>query len=258
MTLPPRPWEPRPSNSTAVLPLFPSRLSPKKRRGSACSNGPLPIMPAPCWTRLSGISMTGGIFTSRWSTFTEPPPSRSTNDLRYVHALPPDAPAVTGHLDSLLALERAGAGAVVLPSLFEEQIENEQMGIHLSLELGAGIFGEATGGYLPEADRYNTGTDRYLDLIRTAKTALSIPVIGSLNGTTTGGWVRYAGLIENAGADALELNIYLVAADASLSAAEVEYGYLSLVEATREAGDLPLAGKIGPYFSSVATTGGAL
>jgi dihydroorotate dehydrogenase (fumarate) len=165
------------------------------------------------------------------------------------------ASPLTGHLDSLLALERAGAGAVVLPSLFEEQIENEQMGIHLSLELGAGIFGEATDGYLPEADRYNTGTNQYLDLIRSAKTALSIPVIGSLNGTTTGGWVRYSGLIENAGADALELNIYLVAADASLSAAEVEYGYLSLVEATREAVDLPLAVKIGPYFSSVANMG---
>lgn len=165
------------------------------------------------------------------------------------------ASPLTGQLDSLLALEQAGAGAVVLPSLFEEQIENEQMGIHLSLELGAGIFGEATGGYLPEADNYNTGTDRYLDLIRSAKAALSIPVIGSLNGTTPGGWIRYAGLIEGAGADALELNIYLVAADGSMSAAEVEYGYLSLVESTREAVDLPLAVKIGPFFSSVANMG---
>ena len=127
--------------------------------------------------------------------------------------LVPSASPLTGNVESLRALQNAGAAAVVLPSLFEEQIEHEAMEVHRSLEYGAEGFAEAAGGYLPEMTDYNTGPKSYLQLIEDAKAALEIPVIPSLNGTSKGGWTLYAKLFEEAGADALELNIYFVAAD---------------------------------------------
>jgi len=167
------------------------------------------------------------------------------------HPVMPSASPLTGDLDTLHRLVEAGAPAVVLPSLFEEQIEHEAMAVHFGLEFGAEAFAEAPAGYFPELDDYNTGPDQYLDLVRAAKRELPVPVIASLNGTTKGGWTLYARILADAGIDALELNIYVVAADPELSADDVERQYLELVEEVRTAIDIPLAVKIGPYFSSL-------
>jgi dihydroorotate dehydrogenase (fumarate) len=160
---------------------------------------------------------------------------------------------LTRRLDSLRALEDAGAGAVVLPSLFEEQLTDEQLQIDRTLAAGADSFPEALS-YMPELDDYNTGPDSYLDLVRSAKEALDIPVIASLNGATEGGWINYAHMIQSAGADGLELNVYRVIADPAKPPAEVEREYLEIVKAVRGSIDLPLAVKIGPYFSSLGHT----
>ncbi|HUO45312.1 MAG TPA: dihydroorotate dehydrogenase-like protein [Acidimicrobiia bacterium] len=174
--------------------------------------------------------------------------------LTLAHPVMPSASPLTGDLDHLHQLVEAGASAVVLPSLFEEQIEHEAMALHHGLEWVAGT-GEATSGFLPEMDTYNTGPRDYLDLVRGARRELGIPVIASLNGTSTGGWTLYAKILADEGIDALELNVYFVAADFSLSSSEVEYQYLRLVSSVRQAVQVPLAVKVGPYFSSMASMG---
>lgn len=161
------------------------------------------------------------------------------------------ASPLTGHLEMLEQLQEAGAAAVVLPSLFQEQIEHEEVAIHRMHEFGAESFPEALT-YLPELDSYNTGPERYLRLVEDAKRRLDIPVIASLNGSSLGGWVRHGRLLEEAGADALELNIFYLASDGAVSGAEVEKHYLELVEAVRREVSLPLAVKMGPFFSSLA------
>ncbi|MBT8216548.1 MAG: dihydroorotate dehydrogenase-like protein [Acidimicrobiia bacterium] len=159
---------------------------------------------------------------------------------------------LTREVESLERLQEAGAAAVVLPSLFEEQIEHEAMAVHEALDFGSEISPESVGGYFPEMDDYNTGAGDYLDRLRLAKETLTIPVIASLNGDSAGGWTLYARIIEDAGADALELNIYLIAADMERTGVEVEDDYLRLVGKVREAVSIPLAVKVGPYFSSTA------
>jgi dihydroorotate dehydrogenase (fumarate) len=154
-------------------------------------------------------------------------------------------------VDRLARLEDAGAAAVVLPSLFEEQIEHDSFQIHTALEHGVESFPEALS-YLPEVASYNTGPESYLDLVARARRGLGIPVIASLNGTSAGGWTMYARLLEEAGAHALELNVYIIAADINEDSATVEGRYLETVEAVRRAVDIPLAVKVGPYFSSMA------
>lgn len=165
----------------------------------------------------------------------------------------PSASPMTSDVDHILALVEAGAPAVVLPSLFEEQIEHDAMAIHFSLEQGAGAFPEATGGYLPELEDYNTGADDYLELVRRAKEETSIPIIGSLNGSSAGGWTTYAKVLEDHGVDALELNIYRIAADVDDTAADVEAGYLSLIESIVQEVKIPVAVKLGPYFSAMGS-----
>lgn len=162
------------------------------------------------------------------------------------------ASPLTGSLDSLHALEEAGVGAVVLPSLFEEQVVHEAMifGYHEADE--ASFNPEAHGGYFPAMDDYNSGADRYLDLMVSAKYELTVPVIASLNGTSEGGWTHYASALEGEGADAVELNIYHLAADPDQTAVEVEDRYLRLVEKVRSEISIPLAVKVGPFFSSPA------
>jgi dihydroorotate dehydrogenase (fumarate) len=160
------------------------------------------------------------------------------------------ASPLTGSADTLIQLQEAGVAAVVLPSLFEEQIEHEAMALHAGIEFGADQVSEVFGGYFPELDTYNIGPQRYLDNLRTAKAELDIPVIASLNGTSVGGWTHFAEVLQGEGADALELNVYLVAADVDVSGAEVEDRYLQLVSSVREAVSVPLAVKVGPYFSS--------
>jgi dihydroorotate dehydrogenase (fumarate) len=157
---------------------------------------------------------------------------------------------LTGHLDGLRALDVAGVGAVVLPSLFEEQIAHEA---GLPGELAhrdAEASPEATGGYTPALDEYNTGVHHYLRLVREASSAVSMPVIASLNGVTTGGWTRYAAMLAESGAAAIELNVYRVAADLDMSGRQVEQETLDLVEAVRAASPVPIAVKVGPYWSA--------
>ena len=160
------------------------------------------------------------------------------------------ASPLTGTVDRLKQLEDAGISAVVLPSLFEEQIEHEEMQIGLLHDEGAHAFGEAADGYFPELDDYNTGPGAYLRLIESAKASLDIPVIGSLNGTSLGGWTDYARQIEEAGADALELNVYFIPADPTLTSAAVEERYVELVRAIRRATKLPVAIKLHPFLSA--------
>lgn len=150
----------------------------------------------------------------------------------------------------LKQMEKAGAGAVVLPSLFEEQIRLESISLDRALSRGTESYAESLS-YLPDFAGAHRGTRSYIDLIHRAKDAVQIPVIASLNGTTPGGWVRYAKEIEAAGADALELNIYDIPADTSVSGAEIEERLCGLVREIRADIGIPLAVKLGPAFSSI-------
>jgi dihydroorotate dehydrogenase (fumarate) len=171
--------------------------------------------------------------------------------LELENPLVPSASTLSSRIDTLKRLEDAGAAAVVMQSLFEEQIEHEELQTHRVLERGADSFTEARS-FFPELEEYNTGPDEYLRHVEACKRELRIPVIGSLNGISDGGWIRYAKLIEDAGADALELNVYFVAADPNETGEQVERRYLDLVASVRGSVSLPLAVKIGPYFSSTA------
>ena len=157
------------------------------------------------------------------------------------------ASPLTGSLDNLRRLEAAGAAAVVLPSLFEEQLTQEAREVGRLLEAGADSLSAALA-----LDQYNAGPYGYLALVEKAKATLEIPVIASLNGVTRGAWVEHATLLEDAGADAVELNVYYVSSSPGLSGADVEQRYLDLVRAVRQAIGIPLAVKLSPYFSSVA------
>ena len=160
---------------------------------------------------------------------------------------------LTADLAGLRRLEDAGASAVVLPSLFEEQLTAESLEIDRLLETGAESFGEALG-YFPSLDEYNTGPDHYLELVQRAKQVLDVPVIASLNGTTPGGWVEHARLLEEAGADALELNLYAVAADPEENAWTLETRLREVVLGVRRAIAIPLAVKLSPFFTALAHT----
>lgn len=157
---------------------------------------------------------------------------------------------LTESLDNQKRLEDAGIAAIVLPSLFEEQILAEEENLAKAHEFGTDSFAEALS-YFPEPEEYRFGTEEYLDHIRAAKRSLSIPVIASLNGTSEGSWIRYAKLFQEAGADAVELNIYSVAADLQQSATQVEEQFRDLVRAVASSVSIPVAVKFGPHFSSV-------
>ena len=157
---------------------------------------------------------------------------------------------LTASLESLCRLEDAGAAAAVLPSLFEEQIEHEEIEIHNFYEFHTDAHAESPS-YFPELRDYHHGPDDYLEKIARAKRSTSIPIIGSLNGWTDGGWVRYAKMIEQAGADALELNIYFVPTDPTKTAAAIEQQYIDLVTLVRKSISIPLAVKIGQNFTSL-------
>lgn len=159
-------------------------------------------------------------------------------------------PPLTGNLEMLRRLEEAGAAVAVLPSLFEEQIEHDELEFNRLLEYQSESFAEALT-HFPELPEYNTGPRDYLRHIEAAKQAITIPIIGSLNGSSTGGWIRYAKMIEEAGADALELNIYFVPTSADMTSADVEQRYIDLVAEVRQSVTLPLAVKIGPNFTSL-------
>jgi dihydroorotate dehydrogenase (fumarate) len=154
------------------------------------------------------------------------------------------ASPLTGSLDGLTRLAAAGAGAVVLPSLFEEELDEPP--------------GRAAAPPAAEKAGYGAGPAAYLALVSQARAALSIPVIASLNGVSRSGWVRYATRMEEAGADAVELNIYYVSSRPGRSGSEIEWHYLDVVRAVRRAIRIPLAVKLSPYFSSLANMAGQL
>jgi dihydroorotate dehydrogenase (fumarate) len=161
------------------------------------------------------------------------------------------ASPLTARLATLQALDDAGVGAVVLPSLFEEEVESDAMALSGRLDALTDSSAEAAD-YLPAADRSFAGPMSHVRLVGAAKSALDIPVIASLNGATDGGWVRYATMLADAGADAIELNLYAVQANAMKASAEVEAEYLHLVEHVRWAVGVPLSVKLSPYLSSTA------
>ena len=162
------------------------------------------------------------------------------------------ASPLTGNVDSLKRLQDAGAAAVVLPSLFEEQIEHEEMATHELMLHGSEVSPEARG-FFPEMAPSGSSVDKYLTLIGQAKQALSIPVIASLNGYTTGGWTHYARQFQDSGADAVELNVYFLATDPADTSAAVEQRYVDLVAAVRAETTVPMAVKVAPYFSAFAS-----
>jgi dihydroorotate dehydrogenase (fumarate) len=165
--------------------------------------------------------------------------------------LVPSSSPLMRSLDNLRWMEDAGASAVVLHSLFEEQITLESHALNHYLTQGVESFPEALS-YFPEANEYKTGPAEYLEHIQKAKKALDIPVVASLNGVSTGGWVKYAQQIEEAGADALELNVYYIPTDPNLTGGEVEQIYLDVLKDVKTAVSLPVAMKLNPYFSALA------
>ncbi len=158
---------------------------------------------------------------------------------------------LTEDVSNLRKMEDAGAGAVVLHSLFEEQIRLEAEGLDASLAMGE-VAGPDAPTFFPDLSSYKIGPEAYLELIGKAKAAVKIPVIASLNGVSTGGWIEYAKKIEQAGADALELNIYAIPTATDMTSAQVEAQYVQLVKDVRASVNLPLAVKLSPYFSAMA------
>ena len=152
-------------------------------------------------------------------------------------------------LDNIKKMEDAGAGAVVLFSLFEEQIRQEEAAWNYLAGAGTDSFAESLS-YLPQMDDFRVGIDRYLEIIRKAKEAVDIPIIGSLNGITADGWVDCAKSYEEAGADGIELNVFFVPANTHQSGTEMEHRYLNILRSVKERVNIPIALKLNPYFSA--------
>jgi dihydroorotate dehydrogenase (fumarate) len=159
---------------------------------------------------------------------------------------------LTGDLDAVRRVVAAGASAVVLPSLFEEEMVHEEIALNLALEAGADHFAEALD-YFPRAttDRLPAPVDRHLEHLAAVRASVEVPVIASVNATTSGSWIRYARLLVDAGASAIELNVYEVAADAARSGAELEADHIALVADVCAAIEVPVAVKLSPYYSSL-------
>jgi dihydroorotate dehydrogenase (fumarate) len=169
--------------------------------------------------------------------------------LELAHPVVASAGPLSRDLDGIRRLEDGGAAAIVLFSLFEEQIEREAAARERLLRVGADSFAESLS-YFPEVAAKEVGPDRYLELVRAARAAVQIPVIASLNGTSEGGWIDHAKKLHEAGASAIELNVHFVAADLERSGREVEEQYVHALAAVKRAVPLPVAIKLGPFFSS--------
>ncbi len=168
--------------------------------------------------------------------------------------LVPSASPLSEEIDNIKRMEDAGASAVVLPSLFEEQLLLDRYELHHHLTHGTESFAEALT-YIPEPpelEDIRLGAEDYLERIRKAKEAVAIPIIASLNGVSIGGWTDYANLIQEAGADALELNIYYIPTDPTLTGAEVEQAYLNILTMVKSLVTIPVAVKLSPFFSNLA------
>jgi dihydroorotate dehydrogenase (fumarate) len=157
-------------------------------------------------------------------------------------------------VDNIKRLEDQNLGAVVLPSLFEEQLQLESLRVDSDLSRGVDSFPESTD-FFPHLQTYNLGPDGYLELIRHAKESVDIPIIASLNGVSKGGWLQYARLMQEAGADAIELNIYSIATDPALTASELEQDYIDLVRQLKRSVGIPLAVKLSPFLTAPANMG---
>ncbi len=171
--------------------------------------------------------------------------------LKLKNPIIPSASPMSRDLGGIRRLEDAGASAIVMYSLFEEQISHDSQQLDHYMNFGLESHPEAMS-YFPEMKSYNIGPQEYLNLVRDAKEAVNIPVIASLNGASVGGWTRYAKLMEQAGADALELNVYYIPTDPKMDSAAVEQRYYQIVRSVRDTIKIPLAVKIGPFFSSMA------
>jgi dihydroorotate dehydrogenase (fumarate) len=158
---------------------------------------------------------------------------------------------LTHEVEQMQRLEDAGIGAVVMPSLFEEQLRLEAETLDHYLEHGGESFAEALS-YFPDLNNYNAGTDEYLETVYRAKRALRVPLIASLNGFSAGGWIDFARELERAGADALELNIYFLPTNPDVSGSEIEQVYVDIVHQVKQQVTIPVAVKLAPYFSSIA------
>ena len=154
-------------------------------------------------------------------------------------------------IENIRRMEEAGAGAVVLYSLFEEQLRQEELTLNHHLTNGTESFAEAVS-YFPEPLEYHTTSDAYLEHIHKAKAAVNIPIIASLNGSTAGGWTSFAKKIEQAGADGLELNLYSIPSDSGLTPQEIEQGYLETVRLVKAAIKIPVAIKLSPFFTNLS------
>jgi len=167
------------------------------------------------------------------------------------HPIISSASPLTQTIDGIRKLEDAGVAAIVLHSLFEEQLQQEAEQLHYTTMQGTESFAEALS-YFPEPDHYLLGPEEYLKLIWKAKQMIGVPIIASLNGCTPGGWVEYARNMEAAGADALELNVYYLATDPNLSGEQVEQNYVDVLRAVKSQVRIPVALKLSPYFSNLA------
>jgi dihydroorotate dehydrogenase (fumarate) len=165
--------------------------------------------------------------------------------------LVPSASPLSQELDSIRRLEDSGASALVLYSLFEEQLRQEALELNQRLDAGTESFAESVT-FFPRPVEYRVGPEGYLNHIRRAKEAVRIPIIASLNGATFGGWTNYARQMEQAGADAIECNIYSIATDMDVPAAEIEQAYIEIVKAVKAAVTIPVSVKLSPFFSNLA------
>lgn len=173
------------------------------------------------------------------------------------HPIVASASPLSGSVANIKRLEDAGAAAVVMFSLFEEQLKHESDALEYLMTAGTESFAESLS-YFPEVEDYIVGPDSYLDLLRRASEAVDIPIIGSLNGITSTGWIEYAQLMQEAGAKGIELNIYYIPADLTTSGREVEQRYVEIVRAVKAAVTVPVAVKLSPFFSAIGSMAKAL
>jgi dihydroorotate dehydrogenase (fumarate) len=165
--------------------------------------------------------------------------------------LVPSASPLSDEVDSIKRLEDAGASAVILHSVFEEQVRGEQEAVQFYMQYGAEAFAESLT-YFPKPSEFKADPDQYLSKIRKAKDSVQIPLIASLNGTAIGGWIEYSKKMQQAGADALELNIYSISTEMDRTAAEVEQNYIDILTAVKSVVSIPVAIKLHPFFSNMA------
>jgi len=161
------------------------------------------------------------------------------------------ASPLSKNLDGIKRIEDSGAAAMVMYSVFEEQIEHEQKELHYLTTVGTESFAESLS-YFPEVEEFNLGPDQYLDLIRKAKESVEIPVIASINGKTHGGWTDFAKQMQQAGADGIELNIYNIPTSLTQSSQEIENNYIEILKSVKNAVNIPVALKVSPYFTNFA------